>query len=141
MEPFLTNSDGSLPNVLSLSATSLGQHAKVAVDRATRGLLVRIVGSADRPNTAATCGQTATVTNVAQTLAEMGVTLNAATSMVLISVEGADVRFDPACAPTASVGQPLYNGDQVEISRTEALSGKWIRQASTNATLQISEYI
>lgn len=143
MHTFLTQTNGALPADLSnLKATEVEQHAKVAVDRQTRGLLVRNIGQGDRPNTAATSGQTGTVTNAAQTLAEMGVSLHSATQWVLISVETADVRIDPTGGtPTASVGQPVFDGDQVMLSRTEALTAKWIRQASTNATLQISEYL
>ena len=143
MHAFLTQSSGALPADLSnLKSTEVEQHAKVAVDRGTRALLVRQIGLADRPNTAATSGQTGTVTNAAQTLASMGVNLHASTNWVLVSVEDADVRFDPAGGtPTASVGQPLFDGDQVFISRAEALAGKWIRRASTNAILQITEYI
>lgn len=43
--PFLTNPDGSLPeNVNNLPTTELGNRAQVAVDRATRGLLVKQAG-------------------------------------------------------------------------------------------------
>lgn len=143
MDTFLTKTSGALPdNLNNLKATEVGPFAKVAVDRNSRALLTRSYGSTDRPNTAATGGQTATVTNVAQTLAEMGVSLHAATQTVLISVEGADIRFDPAGGtPTATVGQPVYDGDPIEIGRAEALAGKFIRQAGDNATLQISEYL
>lgn len=143
MHTFLTQTNGALPADLNnLKAYEVEQHAKVAVDRLTRGLLVRVVGQGDRPNTAATSGQTGTVTNTAKTLAEMGVSLHSATQWVLLSVETADVRIDPiGGTPTASVGQPLFDGDQVMLSRTEALSAKWIRQASTDATLQVTEYL
>jgi hypothetical protein len=143
MHTFLTQTNGALPaDLTQLKATEVEQHAKVAVDRQTRALLVRNIGQGDRPNTAATSGQTGTVTNTAQTLADMGVSLHSATQWVLISVENADVRIDPiGGTPTASVGQPALDGDQVMLSRTEALTAKWIRQASTNATLQISEYL
>ena len=143
MHTFLTQSNGALPaDLTQLKATQVEQHARVAVDYQTRGLLVRNIGQGDRPNTAATSGQTGTVTNSAQTLAQMGISLHASTQWVLVSVESADIRIDPiGGTPTASVGQPIFDGDQVMLSRAEALVAKWIRQASTNATLQISEYL
>lgn len=142
MDAFLTKQDGSLPDVNNLKATDTGQYAKVAVDRQSRAMLVRGYGEADRPNEEAVGTQVATVGNTAQTLAEMGVTLNAATQRLLITVENADVRFDPTGKNVSnSVGQPIWGGDRVVIGRSEALSGKWIRQASTSATLQITEYL
>lgn len=143
MHTFLTQTNGALPaDLQNLKATEVEQHAKVAVDRQTRSLLVRNIGQGDRPNTAATSGQTGTVSNSAKTLAEMGVSLHSATQWVLISVENADVRIDPiGGTPTPSVGQPVFDGDQVMLSRTETLTAKWIRKDSTDATLQISEYL
>lgn len=40
---FLTNTDGSLPDLSTLPATDVGQYAKVGVDRTTRGKLVKVV--------------------------------------------------------------------------------------------------
>lgn len=41
---FLTNQDGSLPDLNALKATDVGQYAKVGVDRALRAKLVKVVG-------------------------------------------------------------------------------------------------
>jgi hypothetical protein len=38
------------------------------------------------------------------------------------------------------VGQPLYAGVPVYLSRAEALTGKWILATATTANVQLTQY-
>ena len=83
-----------------------------------------------------------TVTSTASTLETLGsFTFDAAMRYVLATVEAASVRVDMSGGtPTTTVGQPLYAGVPVYLSRAEALTGKWILATATTANVQLTQY-
>lgn len=84
---------------------------------------------------------TLNATAASKTLAQLGLALDAATVVLVVGVENADVRFCPEGTPaTANLGQRIYAGDTIAISRAEASNGTWINATGTAAVLQVSQY-
>ena len=83
-----------------------------------------------------------TVTSTASTLETLGsFTFDISMRYVLATVEAATVRVDTSGGtPTTTVGQPLYPGVPVYLSRAEALNGKWILATATTANIQLTQY-
>jgi hypothetical protein len=63
------------------------------------------------------------------------------TQHVLVQVYGADIRvtFDGSTTPTASVGFRFPSGSSAYWTRTMASKAKAIREASTDAVLELQE--
>jgi len=63
------------------------------------------------------------------------------TNMIVLDVQDADVMctFDGS-APTSSNGHRLYSGSQYTWSTAAAAAAKFIRQGTTNAAIQASEF-
>ena len=68
-------------------------------------------------------------------------TLATDTQHILVQVNGADIRvtFDGSTTPTASVGFRFPSGSSAYWTRTMALKAKAIREASTDAVLELQE--
>ena len=66
---------------------------------------------------------------------------NETTNMVVLDVQDADVMctFDGS-APTSTNGHRLYSGSQYTWSTAAAAAAKFIRQGTTNAAIQASEF-
>ncbi len=82
-----------------------------------------------------------TISNTAVTLANLGVAIDGNTRYVMLTVEAGPVRVCPeGTTPTTTLGQPVYAGQAVLLSRAEALTAKWIRSTAIDATAQVSQY-
>jgi hypothetical protein len=68
-------------------------------------------------------------------------TLATDTQHILVQVTGADIRvtFDGSTTPTDSVGFRFPAGSSAYWTRTMALKAKAIREASTDAVLELQE--
>jgi len=80
-----------------------------------------------------------TISNTAELVIDW--TLATDTQHILVQVNGADIRvtFDGSTTPTASVGFRFPSGSSAYWTRTMALKAKAIREASTDAVLELQE--
>jgi len=93
------------------------------------------------PNAAVTAAQTLTVDATAGGV-QFGTTFHAATTHVLIDSESADIRYTiDATAPTATVGHRKFDGASWLWNVVTANAAKFIRTASTSATVTVSELV
>lgn len=94
-----------------------------------------------RPNS--TAHQALTVTTTAQTLAQLGVTLDSGTDGIVLQAESGDVRFttNGTTTPTTTVGFICREFDQpLPLTRAEAENLKLISNTGSDVTVQFAEY-
>lgn len=94
-----------------------------------------------KPNPQAS-DQSVTVDGTSQTLAELGLWIDPATQVLVLSVEATSVRRTTSGTPaTLTLGRLFAPADVITMTRAEAEVAQFIAADASTAPLQVGQYL